>query len=152
MGRLSHIGPDGNAKMVDVSAKPLNVRTAVAAGKISLRKETVDLVRKNEISKGDVIATAKIAGIQAAKQTAPVASCMRKEINSLLRTPWDPVTRQDVKALVTAAGAEAQDFDSLAQQNALTFNDWDAQLQRDATQAGTAANIVRSDLGLPPNQ
>jgi cyclic pyranopterin phosphate synthase len=56
--------------MVDVSAKPLSVRTAVATGKIWLRKETVDLVRKNEIVKGDVIATAKIAGIQAAKQTA----------------------------------------------------------------------------------
>jgi len=70
MKRLTHIAADGRARMVDVSAKPLSARTAVAAGTISLRKETVDLVRKNEISKGDVIATAKIAGIQAAKQTA----------------------------------------------------------------------------------
>jgi cyclic pyranopterin phosphate synthase len=70
MGRLSHVGADGRAQMVDVSKKPLSARTAVAAGKIRLRKETVDLVRKNEIAKGDVIATARIAGIQAAKQTA----------------------------------------------------------------------------------
>jgi cyclic pyranopterin phosphate synthase len=70
MKRLTHIAANGRARMVDVSAKPLSSRTAVAAGKISLRKETVDLVRKNEIAKGDVIATAKIAGIQAAKQTA----------------------------------------------------------------------------------
>jgi cyclic pyranopterin monophosphate synthase len=70
MKRLTHIAANGRARMVDVSAKPLSARTAVAAGKISLRKETVDLVRKNEIAKGDVIATAKIAGIQAAKQTA----------------------------------------------------------------------------------
>ncbi len=70
MKRLTHIAADGRARMVDVSAKPLSARTAVAAGTISLRKETSDLVRKNEISKGDVIATAKIAGIQAAKQTA----------------------------------------------------------------------------------
>lgn len=70
MKRLTHIAANGRARMVDVSAKPLSARTAVAAGKISLRKETTDLVRKNEISKGDVIATAKIAGIQAAKQTA----------------------------------------------------------------------------------
>jgi cyclic pyranopterin monophosphate synthase len=70
MKRLTHIAANGHARMVDVSAKPLSVRTAVAAGKISMRKETVDLVRKNEIAKGDVIATAKIAGIQAAKQTA----------------------------------------------------------------------------------
>jgi len=70
MKRLTHIAADGRARMVDVSAKPLSARTAVADGTISLRKETTDLVRKNEISKGDVIATAKIAGIQAAKQTA----------------------------------------------------------------------------------
>ncbi len=70
MKRLTHIAADGRAQMVDVSAKPLSTRTAIASGKISLRKETVDLVRKNDIAKGDVIATAKIAGIQAAKQTA----------------------------------------------------------------------------------
>jgi cyclic pyranopterin phosphate synthase len=70
MRRLTHIGRDGRAQMVDVSAKPLSARTALALGKISLRKNTVNLIRKNEIAKGDVIATAKIAGIQAAKRTA----------------------------------------------------------------------------------
>src|ERR1700737_1504491 len=70
MRRLSHVGADGRARMVDVSKKPLSARAAVAVGKIRLRKETVDLVRRNEIAKGDVIATARIAGIQAAKQTA----------------------------------------------------------------------------------
>jgi cyclic pyranopterin phosphate synthase len=56
--------------MVDVSAKPLSARTAVARGRITLAKETVALIRKNEIAKGDVIATARLAGIQAAKRTA----------------------------------------------------------------------------------
>ena len=70
MRRLTHIGHDGRAQMVDVSAKPLSARTALALGKISLRKNTVNLIRTNEIATGDVIATAKIAGIQAAKRTA----------------------------------------------------------------------------------
>ena len=70
MKGLTHIGGDGRAQMVDVSAKPLSARTAIASGKISLRQETVQLVRKNEITKGDVMATAKIAGIQGAKRTA----------------------------------------------------------------------------------
>jgi cyclic pyranopterin phosphate synthase len=70
MKRLTHIGGDGRAKMVDVSAKPQSARTAVATGRISLQKETVELVRKNEIAKGDVIATARLAAIQAAKQTS----------------------------------------------------------------------------------
>jgi cyclic pyranopterin monophosphate synthase len=70
MKRLTHVGGDGRAQMVDVSAKPLSARTAIAKGKISLRKETVDLIKKNQIAKGNVIATARLAGIQAAKQTA----------------------------------------------------------------------------------
>ena len=70
MKRLTHIAADGRAQMVDVSAKPLSARTAVASGRITLAKATVALVRKNEIAKGDVIATARIAGIQAAKRTA----------------------------------------------------------------------------------
>jgi cyclic pyranopterin monophosphate synthase len=68
--RLSHIAADGSAKMVDVSAKSLSARTAIASGKISLRKETIQLIERNEIAKGNVLATARIAGIQAAKKTA----------------------------------------------------------------------------------
>ena len=70
MGRLTHIAADGRAKMVDVSGKPLSVRTAVAMGKIRLRSKTLDLVSKDQMVKGNVLATARIAGIQAAKQTA----------------------------------------------------------------------------------
>ena len=68
--RLTHIGADGRAQMVDVSSKPPSIRTAVAIGKIQLRGETLDLISKDQIAKGNVFATARIAGIQAAKQTA----------------------------------------------------------------------------------
>ena len=69
MKRLTHVAVDGRAQMVDVSAKPLSARTAIATGKIRLQQETVDLISENKIAKGDVFATARIAGIQAAKQT-----------------------------------------------------------------------------------
>jgi len=68
--RFSHIGADGRAQMVDVSAKPLNARTAVAKGKIRLARKTLDLISKDQIAKGNVFGTARLAGIQAAKQTA----------------------------------------------------------------------------------
>jgi cyclic pyranopterin monophosphate synthase len=68
--RLTHVGTDGRAQMVDVSAKPMSNRKAVASGKIQLRRETIDLITKDRIGKGNVLATARIAGIQAAKQTA----------------------------------------------------------------------------------
>jgi len=67
--RLSHISPDGRAQMVDVSAKPMSSRRAVAKGKIKLQRNTLDLISKDGIGKGNVFATARLAGIQAAKQT-----------------------------------------------------------------------------------
>jgi len=70
MRRLTHIAADGSARMVDVSVKPRSARTAIAAGKIRLRRETLELISQNKIAKGNVFATARIAGIQAAKQTA----------------------------------------------------------------------------------
>ena len=70
MNRLSHIGSDGRAQMVDVSAKPMSNRTAIAKGKIKLQRKTLDLISKDRIAKGNVFATARLAGIQAAKQTA----------------------------------------------------------------------------------
>lgn len=70
MDRLTHITPDGNAKMVDVSAKPLSHREAIASGQIRLQAATLELIASDQIAKGNVFATARIAGIQAAKQTA----------------------------------------------------------------------------------
>ena len=70
MKRLTHIGANGRAQMVDVSGKPLSARTAVATGKIRLQRETLDLISNEQIAKGNVFATARIAGIQAAKRTA----------------------------------------------------------------------------------
>jgi cyclic pyranopterin phosphate synthase len=70
MDRLSHIGGDGRAQMVDVSAKPMSTRTAIAKGKIKLQRKTLNLISKDRVAKGNVFATARLAGIQAAKQTA----------------------------------------------------------------------------------
>ncbi len=70
MKRLTHISDDGRAQMVDVSAKPISRRRAVATGRIRLRRKTLDLISEDQIAKGNVFATARIAAIQAAKQTA----------------------------------------------------------------------------------
>ena len=70
MKQLTHVASDGSARMVDVSAKPLSHREAVAAGRIELQAATLDLIASDRIAKGNVFATARLAGIQAAKQTA----------------------------------------------------------------------------------
>ena len=69
MNELSHIDPQGKANMVDVGAKPDQVRIAKASGFIILQPETVRLIKENLMKKGDVITVAEIAGIQAAKET-----------------------------------------------------------------------------------
>jgi cyclic pyranopterin phosphate synthase len=70
MPELSHIREDGTAAMVDVSEKPVVRREAWARGFIRLRPETVAAISDGEVPKGDVLATARIAAIQAAKRTA----------------------------------------------------------------------------------
>jgi cyclic pyranopterin phosphate synthase len=70
MKDLTHIDKEGKARMVDVGGKPSQVRIAVAKGHISLQKSTIELIRGNEMKKGDVLTVAQIAGIQAAKKTA----------------------------------------------------------------------------------
>jgi len=66
--RLSHIDEEGRAAMVDVSEKPVQRRTARAQGRIRLAPETVALIEENKVKKGDVLAVAEVAGIQAAKR------------------------------------------------------------------------------------
>lgn len=68
MNRLSHINQGGKAEMVDVTDKAQTVRTAEAYGKVILGEQVFNLVAENNIEKGDVLTTAKIAGISAAKK------------------------------------------------------------------------------------
>jgi cyclic pyranopterin phosphate synthase len=70
MKKLTHINSEGKAEMVDVSSKNDSVRTASAAGKVYVSKEVFIKVKNNGVEKGDVLAIAKFAGIQAAKKTS----------------------------------------------------------------------------------
>ena len=70
MAKLSHVGADGRARMVDVGAKPVTRREAAASALVRLAPDTLRLVRSNAVAKGDVLNTARLAGIQAAKRTA----------------------------------------------------------------------------------
>jgi len=70
VSELTHINADGEARMVDVSAKPVQIREAVASGEIRLAKATLDAIESGHAAKGNVLATARLAGIMAAKKTA----------------------------------------------------------------------------------
>jgi cyclic pyranopterin phosphate synthase len=67
---LSHLNPQGEVQMVDVSDKPVTARSAIAAGQVKMSLETFQAIEAGNAPKGDVVTTAKLAGIMAAKQTA----------------------------------------------------------------------------------
>jgi cyclic pyranopterin phosphate synthase len=69
MAEFTHIDPHGAARMVDVSGKDVSVRTATASGRVVVSPEVVELLRSGGVPKGDALAVARIAGIQAAKRT-----------------------------------------------------------------------------------
>jgi len=69
MDELSHVDTEGKLSMVDVSVKAPQRRTARARGRIELAPETAALIRENRVKKGDVLTVARLAGIQAAKET-----------------------------------------------------------------------------------
>jgi len=66
---LSHVAEDGTVRMVDISGKPVSRRVALAEGMIALQPETISRIEANQIAKGNVLATARIAAIQAVKRT-----------------------------------------------------------------------------------
>jgi cyclic pyranopterin phosphate synthase len=68
--KLTHVGPSGEARMVDVSEKPVTSREARARGSVKMSRAALDAIVRGNLPKGEVIGTARIAGIQAAKRTS----------------------------------------------------------------------------------
>ena len=67
---FSHLNPAGEAHMVDVSAKEISLRTAIASGSVRVSKEVITALKDGSVPKGDALSVARIAGIQAAKRTS----------------------------------------------------------------------------------
>src|SRR5262245_1033406 len=93
--RLTHLDRRGRARMVDVSAKPVTEREAVARGEVAMQPATLALITSGGLPKGDVLAVAKLAGVMAAKRTSDLIP---------LCHPL-PVTHVDVRLVPDAAGA-----------------------------------------------
>ena len=68
MSSLTHLDSEGTARMVDVGDKPVSQRLAVADGRVRMQAETLELLKKGQVAKGDVLAVARVAAIQAAKR------------------------------------------------------------------------------------
>ena len=104
-GRLTHIDPHGNARMVDVGGKPDSARTAIAAGAVSMLPETLSLIVEGRAEKGDVFTVARIAGINAAKHTWELIPLAHQVPLSHVSVDFEPDPGADVARVRITAQA-----------------------------------------------
>jgi cyclic pyranopterin phosphate synthase len=113
---LTHLGPSGEAHMVDVSDKAATERVAVAEGRVVMSKATLDLVMSGNAKKGDVLGTARIAGIMAAKRThelIPLCHPLSLSQVSVDLTPDPALPGIAVRASVKVTGPTGVEMEAL---------------------------------------
>jgi cyclic pyranopterin phosphate synthase len=113
---LSHLGSRGAARMVDVSAKPATEREAIAEGHVLMQRKTLDIVRRGDAKKGDVLGAARIAGIMAAKRThelIPLCHPLALTQVEVDVTPDAKLPGVTVKARVKVAGPTGVEMEAL---------------------------------------
>lgn len=116
MSELTHIGPDGRARMVDVGAKAVTERVAVACGRVQMSADTLRLAVSRDTKKGDPIAIAELAGIMAAKRTSDLIPLCHPLPLSSVKVEIEPVSGQTalrVIARVKTSGKTGVEMEAL---------------------------------------
>lgn len=114
MAKLTHTDEGGNARMVDVSDKHVQLRVARATGHINLLEDTLQLISGNLLKKGDVLTVAEIAGIQAAKRTAElIPLCHNIVLNKVLVQATITDTGVSVTSEVRCTGITGVEMEAL---------------------------------------
>ena len=114
MSKLSHTNAKGEAHMVDVSDKSVTNRTAVARARVMMKPATLKLIKSGAAKKGDVLATARIAGIQAAKKTSDLIPLCHPLAISKVTVDFTLATKHiDVEALVKVEGKTGVEMEAL---------------------------------------
>jgi cyclic pyranopterin phosphate synthase len=116
MAQLSHLDEQGRARMVDVSAKEVTSRIAIASGTIHMRAETLALILEDKIEKGDVFSVARVAGIMAAKKTSeliPMCHPLNITAVEIELTPQKDPVRVDIEATVRVSGKTGVEMEAM---------------------------------------
>jgi cyclic pyranopterin monophosphate synthase len=114
--KLTHLSGRGEARMVDVSAKPMTEREAIAEGRVLMQQKTLDIVRNGDAKKGDVLGAARLAGIMAAKRTHELIPLCHPLQLSQVEVEVMPDARLPgivVKARVRVAGQTGVEMEAL---------------------------------------
>jgi cyclic pyranopterin monophosphate synthase len=114
MSKLSHINERGEAHMVDVSDKDVTSRSATAHGRVTAKPETIAIITSGTAKKGDVLATARIAGIMAAKKTSDLIPLCHPLMISKVTVDFTLAeTHIDVEATVKVEGKTGVEMEAL---------------------------------------
>ncbi|MDH4101502.1 MAG: cyclic pyranopterin monophosphate synthase MoaC [Nitrospirota bacterium] len=114
--KLTHFDEEGRSRMVDVSAKAETVREATAGGTVFMKPETLELILNRQVSKGDVLGVARVAGIMAAKQTSnliPMCHPLNITAVEIEFTPDKERSAIDIAATVRIAGKTGVEMEAL---------------------------------------
>tara|TARA_B100001996_G_scaffold367187_1_gene338582 strand:- start:177 stop:650 length:474 start_codon:yes stop_codon:yes gene_type:complete len=111
---FSHLDPDGNARMVDISEKDDSKRTARARITVFMAKETIAALKAGDIPKGDVFAVARVAGIQAAKRTGEIIPLCHPLMLSSVKVEFETSEEKvTIDAEVTTVGRTGVEMEAL---------------------------------------
>jgi cyclic pyranopterin phosphate synthase len=145
---LTHFDPAGHAVMVDVSAKPETARTATARGRVRMRPETLAVIAGGTAAKGDVLGTARLAGIMAAKRTAElIPLCHPLPITSVTvdLSPGDDAV--DIACTVRTTGRTGVEMEALTAVTVAALTVYDMVKAIDRGMVIEAVRVVHKDGG-----
>ena len=112
--KLTHIDHSGQASMVDISSKNSQRRTAIASRIIYLKKDTIKQIKNNDMKKGDVLSTARIAGIQATKQTSNLIPLCHQLLTEKIKVDFKYTDAGiEVETLVRCTGKTGVEMEAL---------------------------------------
>lgn len=148
--RLSHLDAEGRARMVDVTGKTDTVREATARGRVLMRPETLTLILAGEIAKGNVLTTAQIAGVMAAKRTheiIPLCHPLLLTGIELELTPDEGASAVEIRATVRTTGRTGVEMEALTAVSAAGLTVYDMCKAVDRAMRLTDVRLVRKSGG-----
>ena len=150
MAKLTHLGASGEANMVDVGAKAETARTAVAEGSVTMKPETLATILAGDAKKGDVIGTARIAGIMAAKKThelIPLCHPLGLEKVSVEISPDEALPGLRVVATARVTGKTGVEMEALTAASVACLTIYDMAKAIDKAMVLTGIRLVEKTGG-----
>ncbi len=150
MPKLSHFNDQGQAHMVDVSAKDITSRVAMAKGRITMKPETLAIIIDGSAKKGDVLGVARLAGIMAAKKTSELIPLCHPLPISKVTIDIKPITSKnaiEIQSTVKTTGQTGVEMEALTAVNIAALTVYDMVKAVDKTMQITDIRVILKDGG-----